>query len=73
MMYRTRKTFVLSTVVFVLTDMGLSNHADDMNDILTTAYTIKKKAVNQNWTGRNRRKEINISQMFNLLIDDTQD
>jgi len=34
-----------------------------MNDKLTTAYTIKK-AVNQNWMGRNRRKEINISQMF---------
>jgi len=23
--------------------MGLSNYADDMNNILTTAYTIKKK------------------------------
>ena len=43
MIYRTRRTFILSTVVFVSTDMGLSNYADDMNNILTTAYTIKKK------------------------------
>jgi len=27
-----------------LTDMGLSNYADDMNNILTTAYTIKKSS-----------------------------
>ena len=44
MIYRTHRTFILSTVVFVLTDMGLSNYADDMNNILTTAYTIKKSS-----------------------------
>ena len=44
MIYCTRRTFILSTVVFVLTDMGLSNYADDMNNILTTAYTIKKSS-----------------------------
>ena len=72
MIYRTHRTFILSTVVFVSTDMGLSNYADDMNNILTTIYTIKKSSESKLDRQEQKKRNKYITDVT-LLTNDTQD